>query len=479
MPASLEPKVRVALLLACAVLLVGIGLAIVVATRDDGSESRDRPNVVFVMADDMRPDEMEQVANIKPGGGFDWVRDHGVRFDKLWTTNNLCCPGRTTALTGQTTYNHKVLLNQYHDIQNSLPLWLQRAGYCTGFTGKYLNGYNTTYPRPAGWTYWEPLLTFVNETGFRIVARDGSAATPKDVFITDHLAKVARSQLDDCLDGDRPAFINLWPFAPHLYSDTAPKYEGAQVPWRNDDPTFNEPDISDKPAWLQRSAPLPKVGLVEAMEQWNYVRVRTLLSVDDALKDLIDDLDERRALDDTVFILTSDNGYLLGEHRLENVKQVAYEAAQPALWIAGPGFAQGAASDAFAMNIDIAPTVLRASGAEARDLVIDGRALQQVLAEPGLGHDRFLAIYVPPAVVSNLNLDLPAGEGVRTWHYKYLKYTDGSEELYDLRRDPFEATNVAADPTFAAVKTDMITLLARAKACAGDTCRTSAPINLR
>ena len=103
------------------------------------------------------------------------------------------------------------------------------------------------------------------------------------------------------------------------------------MPWENDDPTFNEPDISDKPGWLQRhAAPQPKVGLVESMEGWHLLRVRPLLSVDDALKALIDDLDDRDALDNTLFILTSDNGYLLGEHRLENVKQVAYEAAQPA-----------------------------------------------------------------------------------------------------------------------------------------------------
>jgi arylsulfatase A-like enzyme len=479
MPASFGRKGRIALLLACAALLVGVGLGVVVAAQDEGGTADERPNVVFVMADDMRPDEMEQVANLKPGGGFDWVRDHGVQFNRIWSTNNLCCPGKTTALTGQTTYNHKVMINQYHDIQNSLPLWLQRAGYCTGYTGKYLNGFNIDQPRPAGWTYWEPLLTFVDETGFRILERDGTVASPDDVFITDHLADVSRRQLGDCLDDDRPAFISLWPFAPHFYSDPAPQYAATQMPWRNDDPTFNEPDVSDKPGWLQRTAPAPKLGLVESMEGWHLIRVRPLLSVDDALEALIDDLDARDALDNTIIVLTSDNGYLLGEHRLENMKQVAYEAAQPGLWIAGPGFASGAKSEAYAMNIDLAPTVLKAAGTVARGLVTDGRPLQQVLAEPDLGHDRFLPIYVPPAVVPNLNLDLPAGEGVRTWRYKYLKYTDGSEELYDLQRDPYEDENVAADASYASIKMDMITLLAKAKACAGDTCRVSAPTNLQ
>src|SRR6185503_13980482 len=88
------------------------------------------PNIVFVLADDMRPDEMTMTANLKPNGGFDWVRDHGVRFSKYISTDNLCCPGRTTALTGKTSYNHGVQTNEnrHTDLQtNSLPIYLSNA----------------------------------------------------------------------------------------------------------------------------------------------------------------------------------------------------------------------------------------------------------------------------------------------------------------------------------------------------------------
>ena len=118
-----------------------------------GSE---QPNVVFVMADDMRPDEMTRVADLKPGGGFDWIRDHGTQFERSWSTDNLCCPGRVTALTGQTPYNHGAFGIGFVDLRNSLPLWLQRAGYCTGFTGKIMNGYVEDNPRPAGWNTGSP-----------------------------------------------------------------------------------------------------------------------------------------------------------------------------------------------------------------------------------------------------------------------------------------------------------------------------------
>ena len=122
--------------------------------------SADPPNVVLVMADDMHRNDPEQVANLKPGGGFDWMRSHSMKLERMYSTDNVCCPGRVTTLTGQTAYNHGVFdaNTTFKDLQNSLPSWLQSVGYCTGFTGKYMNLYNASRPRPGGWTHWEPLV---------------------------------------------------------------------------------------------------------------------------------------------------------------------------------------------------------------------------------------------------------------------------------------------------------------------------------
>ena len=179
-----------------------------------------RPNIVYVMADDMRYDEMDRVADLKPGGGFDWMRHHATTFSKMWMNDNLCCPSRATALTGQTAFNTKVFDNQrYEDLENTLPMWLQKVGYCTGFTGKYLNLYNMRRPRPRGWTYWQPLLRhFDQEYGYTMLSRKGQEITPGD-FITDRLATTSRAQLEDCLDAKKPAFVTYWPFAPHFGSN--------------------------------------------------------------------------------------------------------------------------------------------------------------------------------------------------------------------------------------------------------------------
>jgi arylsulfatase A-like enzyme len=444
-----------------------------------GGATASRPNVVFVMADDMRPDEMELVADLRPGGGFDWVRAHGTRFPKIWTTNNLCCPGRSTMLTGQTSYNHQVFLNApYVPLENTLPTWLRDAGYCTGFAGKYMNAYTASTPRPAGWTYWEPLTArYADETGYSAMRRDGTVSKPKS-FITNYLATTSQAQLADCRESGKPAFVALWPFAPHTGADPEARYRDVPVPWRASDPSFNEADISDKPAWLRATFPNQSPDAASATGTAIERRIRTLLSVDDALKSLIDYLAAQDELSSTLIILASDNGYLYFEHRSVG-KALAYEAAQPALWIAGTGFPAGADSDAYATNLDVAPTIAKATGADARlgSELWDGRALQDVLKDSDLGHDRFLPLYVGDVVgVDDLR---PQGDGVRTWRYKYIRYADGSEELYDLQEDPYEELNVAGDPAYGSVKADMIALLSRAKECKVLACRESAPEHLQ
>ena len=447
------------------------------ATENGVGAGDDAPNIVFFMTDDMRYDEFDAVADMKPGGGYDWVRQHGLRFPMMWMTDNLCCPSRATALTGQTPWNNGVFDNRkFKDFQDSLPRWLQESGYCTGFTGKYLNHYSAKSPRPKGWTYWQPIAeSLADETGYKLQRNDGTVESPTR-FITDELAAVTRTQLRDCLDSGKPAFVSLWPFAPHFGSDPAPEYSDAPVPPMRTDESFLESDISDKPEWLQRLHPTVAANQRVKLEIEHERRMRTLLSTDDALHSVIDELDSLGELDHTVFIVTSDNGWYLGEHRLTRVKRLPYEAGQVALWIAGPGFPSNETSDAYVTNLDLAPTIANlATARPQRD--VDGRPIQEIVTQQDRGHDRFLPIFVPNPDGSEDQQ--PVGEGVRTWRYKYIKYEDGGEELYDLEADPHELTNVVADPNYQAVKDAMVDLAAEAKQCAGESCRMSAPAELQ
>jgi arylsulfatase A-like enzyme len=192
---------------------------------------------------------------------------------------------------------------------------------------------------------------------------------------------------------------------------------------------------------------------------------------------LITQLEGTGQLSNTLFVLTSDNGFLLGEHRVRSTKRLAYEAAQPGLWIAGPGFPEGVVSNAFATNLDLLPTMLKPALTTIPWTNLDGRALQDVIREPDGGHDRFLPIHVPVELADEKKQ--PTGNGVRTWRYKYISYADGSRELYDLVKDPHERSNVVNAARYQSVRAAMRSLLPMAKACQADTCRASAPLALQ
>jgi arylsulfatase A-like enzyme len=460
-------------------VLLLVAAAIVVFVRDEGGGHK-HPNIVLVVTDDSHYLEHDVVADMRPNGGFAWIRDHGLAFNRMWSTDNVCCPGRTTILTGQTAFNHHILEanTTFRRIANALPTWLQNAGYNTGFSGRYLNLYPVVYKskkygRPPGWTYWEPLVDkLFEETGYVAMDRDGSVA-PHAMFQTDYLAKETRRQLDDSIRQGKPAFVSLWPAAPHVDADPKPKYAKVPVHWPPPDPSYLEADTSDKPPGirkaiksLQSQANIPSLAQDEAARQ-----VRTLLSVDDAVKSIIDDLRVRHQLDNTVFILTSDNGYLVGEHNIVLSKEYAFEAAQMPFWIAGPGFRAGTKSDAFVTNLDIAPTIAKIAGASTDGASVDGRPIQDILADRQLGRERFLPLFIP-------NVD-PKGEGVKTWRYKYISYRDGAEELYDLAVDPYELENKADDPKYERIKAEMRQLMQRAVKCKGASCRVPAPPNLQ
>lgn len=440
----------------------------------------DRPNMLVVMLDDARPDEMDLVADLLPAGGFSWVRDNGVSFDRLFMTNNLCCPARAGLMTGQTSFNHGKRDNaNWMDIPDGLSAWLHDAGYCTSFAGKWLNRTAAHRDvRPGGWDFWEPLLRDIDdEYGYTMQDDAGTEYAP-GIFQTTHLGDRSRAHLASCLaDGD-PVFINYWPFPPHFGAHPSPTYADFPIPLiPNPNPAFNEADIGDKPAWLQLAEPEADEFAWLAAYWIGERRVRSLLDVDDVVRALIDDLDAAGELDDTVIVLVSDNGSLLGEHRIMDRKQLAYEAAQPTVWIAGPGFAPSTTSDAFIGNIDLTAT-LTELGRATPTRTLDGMSIIDVMASPDTGADRFFPIDVAGSVAL---VPHPPATGVRTSRYSYVVYESVpvETELYDLDVDPYQLTNVATDPAYAATVADLEALRLQAIACVGATCRAPTPAHLR
>jgi N-acetylglucosamine-6-sulfatase len=177
----------------------------------------------------------------------------------------------------------------------------------------------------------------------------------------------------------------------------------------------------------------------------------------------VDALRATGELGDTLLIFTSDNGFMLGEHRVASGKVLPYEPSiRVPLLMRGPGLAPGTRREELVWNGDLAPTILDAAGASA-PFALDGRSLLRPADE-----DRAIVLEGPPEPGTN---GMPFFTGLRTERYKYVEYVWGPVELYDLRRDPGELDNLARSPALRGVRERLARRLERLRSCAGAGCR--------
>jgi arylsulfatase A-like enzyme len=242
----------------------------------------------------------------------------------------------------------------------------------------------------------------------------------------------------------------------------------AGLPLPND-PSFNEADVSDKPAAIRR---LPRLSpaTIGCLTELNQQRIESLQSVDRGVAKIVDAVTAAGEIDNTVFVFTSDNGYLIGQHRVPQGKVLPYEPSiRVPLIIRGPGFAAGAVRSRLTATIDLAPTLVDLAGATPKRTV-DGISL---LPASGVAQhaDRDIVLEAGPKTV-----DGPMTfTGLRTERYTYIEYATGERELYDLQKDPYELQNLAGDPGVAGVQRALAAELARVRNCAGRVCDVETP----
>ncbi|MES1241912.1 MAG: sulfatase [Acidobacteriota bacterium] len=443
----------------------------------------ERPNILLILTDDQTLESMRVMEKT-----LHLLGEEGTTFRNSFVSYPMCCPSRATGLTGQYAHNHGVMSNKspeggFHrlDSSNTLPVWLQAAGYRTAHVGKYLNGY--TGPKvPQGWSRWFGLsdpttylmygyLAIVN--GKRVRYGESEAD-----YQTDVLAAKAEAILRDFArdKAHRPFFLSVAPLAPHTErSDEAgqgtpprpaPRHEGRFA----DEPmpekaSFDEADVSDKPGHIQRF-PRLSPAKKEAVLRSYRARLASLLAVDDLVERLVTALEETGQLDHTVILFTSDNGFLLGEHRVPDGKLLPYEESiRVPLIVRGGGFPAGATALQPVANIDLAPTIVAFTGARARRQM-DGRSLLPLALDPTEGRDRDLLLEG-----FSRNSARPSYEAIRTPRWLWVEYRNGSRELYDLEADPLQLRSRHGDPALAAVQADLARRLAKLRTCAGATCR--------
>jgi N-acetylglucosamine-6-sulfatase len=418
-----------------------------------------RPNILILLADD-QPFRLYS-RRLMPEV-FSKVVDQGVNFSRGYVNVSQCCPSRSSILTGL--YSHdtgvdsnSVRLDGQRPVRPVFVRTLHDHGYRTGLFGKYLNSEPCT-PRP-GWDRWvcgtrntqiDPKL---NVDG-AVVARTGYTA---DVLADYTIDFIRRND-----DPHHPFFAYYAPKVPHLPANDR-RSRITLPPYRP--PSLNaDPDPGSKPAWT-RLPPLTSTQAKQAANQYRDM-ARSVVSLDAAMGRILDALGSRAR--DTLVIYMSDNGFMYGEHRMtdknapyEESVRVPFAIRYPKLLPASDHFE----SDALVGNVDIAPTIM---DLERIPWEADGTSLVPILARRAATvRDAFLIEWCKAGNKPNCRPELsiksskiPSYYGVETERFVYVRYQDGEDEMYDLANDPFELTNLTADPAFAAQKQELEARLA-------------------
>jgi arylsulfatase A-like enzyme len=493
------------------------GAAAPTATRAAAAAPAPRPNIVVVTTDDqdaasVTPRTMPNVDRL--------LRRPGTEFTDFVASGPLCCPSRAAMLTGQYGHNNGVLWNgpggypSLRDKRNTLPVWLARAGYRTAHVGKYLNDYAKATGRPnrvaPGWSQWHTILEPVQYYDY--VLRVNGTARRYNHRATDYLTRVLNATAVRLVEryAPRPAppYLQLDQFAPHRSGWVDRRCRRFPTPdprdaglFRNEpvprSPSFDEQDVSDKPSFVSARPPLsPADRTAVAREQG--CRLASLRAVDRGVGQVAAALARAGELDDTVFIFTSDNGWLQGQHRIPSGKIYPYEEdARLPLIVRlprrlAPAGGTPRTNAAPVANIDLAPTILALARAKPCDgsgcRVLDGRSLLPLLrGRPSAWPSQRGILLELKATFGQAPPLTPCDfQGVRAGQRVYLEHHSSTgppdapsgsrcepheeRELYDLGRDPFQLDNIAAPAGATQVPADQAQLaarLARLRDCAG------------
>jgi len=455
-----------------------------------------QPNIVIIMSDDQDDqgslDVMAQVKTL--------LINQGVRFTNSFVVNPLCCSSRASFLTGQYSHNNGVWQNAHNSngfdggygalaptAANTLPVWMQEAGYRTGLIGKYLNQYGIDTPAtgvPPGWSTWDGLVdpsTYsyynytLNENG--VLRTYGNTAAD---YQTDVLTGKALDFINASVNSPQPFFLWLTPLAPHASAPDyntpvpSPKYAGAYSRLPPLIPSsFNEGDISDKPSFMKK-LPLMSSSLIALTTDSYRKRREALLSVDDMVAQVVAALKATGKLDNTYIIYTSDNGFFQGQHRLPIEKRLGYEESiRVPLIIRGPGVPSGQTRSSIVANIDLPATILDIAQAKT-GRALDGHSLLPLLTVNNSVPWRSDLLFEGTGKIPFDTTFYSSYAGVRTSQFAYIEHRSLSgvveKELYDLKTDPYELQNKQNDPKYATVMKQLQGELSWLHSCQGAAC---------
>ncbi|MCB9383634.1 MAG: sulfatase [Bryobacterales bacterium] len=422
-----------------------------------------KPNILFIAIDDLND-------WVGPLGGHPQVKTpamdrlaaRGITFLNAETQAPLCNPSRTALLTGlrpSTTgvYGLQPFFRDVDELKDlvTLPQYLARNGYRTYSTGKIFHG---NYGRREGEHEFDELgpgATVGARPAHKLVETpaphplvDWGTFPHKDEDKGDWaVASWAVEQLEK--QPQEPFFLSAGFFLPHVPCYVTQKWYDMYPDETLELPPVDMHDRDDTPrfSWyLHWKLPEPRLKFLLEADQWkNLVRsyLASISFVDSQVGRVLDALEASGHADDTIVVLWSDHGWHLGEKLITGKNTLWDRSARvPLIW-AGPGIAQGKKTTRPAELIDMYPTLVELAGLPAKK-GLDGHSLVPQLKNPNAARKW-------PAITTHN----AGNHGVRNEKWRYIVYADGSEELYDMEKDPNEWTNLAGDAKYKAALEEM------------------------
>lgn len=487
------------------------------------ASSTSKPNIVFILTDDQDV-VLGGLTPLKKTETL--IAQHGMKFDNMFVTSPLCCPSRSSILTGKYIHNHRARNNsisggcsslgwQRGPEKHSVSTYVKNLGYRTFFGGKYLNQYGMPQvggPEhvPPGWDEWVGLVgnsRYYNYT----LSVNGKPEKHGDTYASDYLTDILKehavSFIKEQSEASPPFFMMVATPACHAPFTPAPQYKDnfntSKAPRTA---SFNMAGGPRK-HWLIRNTPHPmKDSSINASDSIFRNRWRTLLSVDDLVDQVVQALDKGKHLKNTYIIFSSDNGFHLGQFSLPQDKRQLYEFdVRVPFMIRGPGVMANKTSQSPILNIDIAPTIVELAGGKAPESM-DGRSILPLLKAGGENSHKeenvdwrtdFLVQHFGegdlkiggcPQLSPGVSCCWPNCVCEDAWNntYSCVRSLSSSEdmmycefrdkeafvELYDIKKDPDQLKNIVKEvnPKFLAKKHSRLVDLVT---CSGDSCRES------
>lgn len=445
---------------AVAMWLICPGLVIAADATRAGADGA-RPNVLFIAVDDLN--DWLGCMNTHPlvrTPNIDALAARGTLFTNAHTQATLCNPSRVSLMIGLRPGSTGIhgLQPWFRDVpefadHQTLPQVFAEQGYRTLTTGKIHHAWRQPRPRdshvefqvagPHGGLGDRPPQKLIGETPFGnhslmdwgVWPPDNDDSKKADYQITTWAVDQIRE-----MPSDQPFFLAVGYFFPHVpcyatqkWFDLYPDDESVLPPLKE-----NEREGTPRASWwLHWSLPEPRLRwLRESGQLVNLVRsyLACISFIDSQVGRLMEALDEAGLADNTIIVLWSDHGYHLGEKEISGKNTLWARSTRVPLIFAGPGIEEGQVCGRPAELLDIYPTLVDLAGVEGPRHELEGLSLRPQLEDADAPRDR-------PAITSHNQ----GSYSLVTERWRYIRYVNGAEELYDIQADPHEWNNLSEE----------------------------------